>query len=78
MNKVVIGLSCLKMNIFSLLGTKMTLRPRGLLNAKKLTGSQVTEPTCNKETVGNRRLQKWSRGAFAIVNSGGHIRYVKV
>ena len=24
---------------------------------------------------GNRRLQKWTRGAFAIVNSGGHISY---
>ena len=68
----------------------MMLRPRGKLNTKKITGSQETTPTCNKETVGkfllnffhlilasigNRRLQKWTRGAFAIVNSGGHISY---
>ena len=26
-------------------------------------------------SLGNRRLQKWTRGAFAIVNSGGHICY---
>lgn len=71
----------------------MTLRARGTLNTKKMTGSQGTSPSCNKETVGikvtltfqaylvittilgNKRLQKWTRGAFAIVNSGGHISY---
>ena len=39
-----------------ILGTLMTLRPRGgLLNAKKLTGSQDYEPTCNKDTTGNNK-----------------------
>ena len=31
----------------------MTLRPKGALNAKKITGGQESSPSCNKETVGN-------------------------
>ena len=31
--------------------------------------------TCNKDTVGKRRLQKWSRGIFIIATAGGHIKY---
>lgn len=34
-------------------GTMMTLRPRGgLLNSKKITGTQDYVPTCNKDTTG--------------------------
>ena len=70
----------------------MTLRPRGgLLNSKKITGTQDYVPTCNKDTtgiivmfliqnklkyiLGKQRLQKWTRGCLAIVNSAGFIRY---
>lgn len=31
--------------------------------------------TCNKDTVGKRCLQKWSRGMFIIATAGGHIDY---
>lgn len=31
--------------------------------------------TCNKDTVGKKRLQKWSRGLFIIASAGGHIDY---
>ena len=30
---------------------------------------------CNKDTVGKRRLQKWSRGIFLIATAGGHIDF---
>ena len=41
-------------NPVTISGTMMTLRPRGgLLNTKKLTGSQDFEPSCNKDTTGN-------------------------
>ena len=54
----------------------MTLRPRGgLLNAKKIDASREDVPTCNKDTTGKQRLQKWTRGCFAIVNSAGFIRF---
>ena len=36
-----------------IVGTAMTLRPRGALNSKRMTGDQETAPPCNKETVGN-------------------------
>ena len=48
----------------------MTLR-----SAKSFDVSQTQVPQCNKETVGKMRLQKWTRGILAIVNSGGHIIY---
>ena len=51
-------------------GTVMTLR-----SAKSFDVSQEQVPQCNKETVGKMRLQKWTRGILAIVNSGGHIIY---
>ena len=31
--------------------------------------------SCNKDTVGKRRLQKWSRGIFIVATAGGHIEY---
>jgi hypothetical protein len=37
--------------------------------------SEVIKVTCNKDTVGKKRLQKWSRGIFIIASAGGHIDY---
>lgn len=34
-----------------------------------------TKISCNKDTIGKKRLQKWSRGIFVIASSGGHIDY---
>ena len=36
---------------------------------------ELEEVTCNKETVGKRRLQKWSRGIFIIATAGRRIEY---
>ena len=39
--------------IVKIVGTRATLRPRGgILNSKKMTGTQDYEPTCNKDTTG--------------------------
>ena len=32
-----------------------------------------TRTTCNKDTGGKRRLQKWTRGVRFCVGGGGHI-----
>ena len=31
--------------------------------------------SCNKDTAGKHRLQKWSRGIFIVATAGGHIEY---
>lgn len=36
---------------------------------------EATVVSYNKDTVGKRRLQKWSRGIFIIATAGGHIEY---
>ena len=35
---------------------------------------QATVTTCNKDTGGKRRLQKWTRGVWFCVSGGGHIQ----
>ena len=37
--------------------------------------TELEEVTCDKDTIGKRRLQKWSRGIFIIATAGGHIEY---
>ena len=37
--------------------------------------TELEEVTCNKDTIGKRRLQKWSRGIFIVATAGGHIEY---
>ena len=57
-------------------GTAELISTHGAVAARLDETKEVEEQmtTCNKDTGGKRRIQKWTRGVWFCVSGGGHIQ----